>query len=342
MGIDFSNEGLAGRVIDLDPRVASSQDTTGDTVGTDSGAAHAEAVTADPTVDAAEVAGVETDEADLEEAAAESAESNEPDPQIAEVGAEEETYRQRYENLVGKLGEQGRELGEYRSLKAELEALKQQVSQGRQPQGLLEVAPPTTVAELFEQAADPQSARAAFDFARQNAPEYLADVLAEVAFHDPAEAQRMQLEYVHSMLDTRVKPAEQRYQQAEEVDVAAGAVQSFAAKTEGWVDIKDEVADIVEAEPWLMGNGTNEEVHRGLAWATRMVKQQREAQSKHAEAQRLAVEAQRAAQSHQTRQDASVESGAPGGAPVVAEVSAADAIRAGIFKDDERVRRAIG
>jgi hypothetical protein len=318
--IDFSNEGLSERVEGVE--VVEAEATT--EVAEDA----AEGVSDDASVEG---------DAPAEQAEDEVAEEPVETEPVAEADPEEETYRQRYENLVTKLGDQGQELGELRALKAEFEALRAQMQQPApdpQPQQAWGSRSYESVDQLLDGAATPEQASDAFYFAAQNAPDLIPDVLAEIQAHDPGLAKRFEIELYQAMIQSTVAPVQGAYQQTQAEREAASVVTNYGATVEGWADIKDEVARIIEEEPDLVGSGTPAEIERGLKWATRMAQQARAVQQQHAQA------AQQQA-SMQQRQAAIVETGTPAAAPIVEEKSPEDIIREQIFAEDKRRRDAL-
>lgn len=262
-------------------------------------------------------------------------ESAEPEAPVAEEpdAGEEETYRQRYENLVPKLGEQGKELGE---LRRQLEELAARTAAEPAPEAEHDEGPflgrvPQTEQELFEMAASPEEAVTAYQFASQHAPHLLPDVLAEVQFHDPGLAKRMEIELYQSMLQSSLAPVQQTMQQSEIEARAAQTVAAYGASVENWDDIRHDVAKVIEEEQWLVGDGTPAAVERGLRAATRMVQQARNA----AVAQSNEIVRQ---QGVEQRRQAVVETGTPSAAPVVEEADEAQSIRDAIFAEDKRRR----
>lgn len=302
--IDFSDEGLANYVEGVEASEPEAVEETPEPVAEDAPVEEAEEVEAAD--DAAEV---------------------EIEPIEGETPNE---WQVRYDEAQKLIGRQGQELGELRKMMEQLQQAQQQAPEEYDAPAL-HGWQPTTQDELLEGAADPNFSVDAYTFARDHAPELLPDVLAEVRFHDPALAERMQLDYISSMMQAQVAPVHQRLAQSDTQQQAAAVVENYGATVENWDGIREEVASIIEEEPWLVGDGTPEAVERGLRAATRMAQQARD----HAAA---TVRAQQQAQGITQRQQAAVETGTPSAAPQVQEVSQAEAIAAAIFEDDKRRR----
>lgn len=317
-GIDFSDEGLSGRIEGVED------------------APEPEAVEETPEVDQA------TDEAtpDADEATAEDAGDGDDGSQDEAAGDDTEVavdspetpneWQVRYDEAQKVIGRQGQELGELRRM---MEQIQQAQQQPVEEQPVFTGPQPTTSHELLELAATPESAVDAYQFAVQHAPDLIPDVLAEVQMHDPGLAKRMELDLYQQMLQAQIAPVQQSYEQASVNQQAASVVENYSQQVEGWESIKDEVAKIIEEEPWLVADGSPEAIERGLRAATRMAQQARQVQAQHAEAQ---AQVQRV----QQRQAAVVETGTPAAAPAPEELSEADAIKNAIFAEDKR-RRAI-
>lgn len=260
--------------------------------------------------------------------APESADSPEDLPEREEVAETPNEWQVRYDEAQKLIGRQGQELGELRKM---MEQIQQAQAPAQDDAPALHGWQPTTQDELLEGAADPNFAVDAYTFARDQAPELLPDVLAEVRYHDPALAERMQLDYISSMMQAQVAPVQETLARNATQQQAAAVVENYGATVEGWDSMREEVAGIIEEEPWLVGDGTPEAVERGLRAATRMAQQARD----HAAAQ---VRAQQQAQGITQRQQAAVETGTPSAAPQVEDVSQAESIANAIFEQDQ-IRR---
>lgn len=310
--IDFSDEALASRVEGAGEEVV-------------------EAAPVEPVVE----------EVPVEEPAEEPAVEEVPveDADAQEVPVEESVtteWQSRYEEAQKLIGRQGQELGELRKAFEELQSqqaqpapepeYEQPVFQGRQPQ---------TENDLLDMAATPEEAVNAYRFAAQYAPELLPDVLAEVGAHDPGLAKRMEMDIYSQMIQQSVAPVQESMQRSTQDRVIASTVDQYGASVDGWEDMKAEVAAIIEEEPWLVGDASPEAVQRGLRAATKMAQQARLVAQQHAQAQ---VAQQTQAHSQQQRQQAVVETGTAGAAPVVEDKSVADSIRDGIFAEDKKRR----
>jgi predicted RNA-binding protein YlqC (UPF0109 family) len=320
--IDFSNEGLSERVEGV------------------------EVVEAEATTEVAEDAAESVSEGDTD-VESEDASSEDPEPE-AEVGeAPEEApvgevvvegeqpneWQVRYDEAQKVIGRQGQELGELRRMVEQIQQQAQPPAEP-EPQQAWGSRSYESVDQLLDGAATPEQASDAFYFAAQNAPDLIPDVLAEIQAHDPGLAKRFEIELYQAMIQSTVAPVQGAYQQTQAEREAASVVTNYGATVEGWADIKDEVARIIEEEPDLVGSGTPAEIERGLKWATRMAQQARAVQQQHAQA------AQQQA-SMQQRQAAIVETGTPAAAPIVEEKSPEDIIREQIFAEDKRRRDAL-
>jgi hypothetical protein len=307
-GIDFSDEGLADRVVGVE---------------------------AEPVADVVEDAPEVVEEAveETPDVASEVPETPVEDtPAEPEVDAPEPSeWQVRYDEAQKVIGRQGQELGELRRM---VETIQQQ-AQPEPQQPTIAGWQPTTADELLDGAASESHAEAAYVFAAEHAPDYVADVIAEVQSYDPALAKRMEFDYYQRMLEARTAPLQQTVVQSQAQTQLVNAVQSFKAEVPEWDAIQDEVAKVLEAEPWLIGEGAGvDEVIRGLRAAVKMVGQARDSAQQYAQQQ---AQVQRV----QQRQQAVVETGTPAAAPPVEDVSEADAIRNAIFEEDRRRREAL-
>lgn len=255
-----------------------------------------------------------------------------------EAGESAEDYATRYAEAQKLIGRQGQELGELRAMLEQIQAQQAEqyddeeewededdepfAFQGRVPQ---------TQDELIEMAASPDGAIEAYQFALENTPHLLPDVLAEVQFHDPGLAKRMEMDLYAQMLQSTVAPIHEQYQHSTAEQQVAEVVTDYAQQVEGFDDMREEVAAIIEEEPWLVGDGSPQAVQNGLRAATRMAQQARQVAATHAQAQQQA-------QGVQQRQQAAVETGTPSAAPAPQDTSPEDAIRDAIFAEDKRRR----
>lgn len=311
-GIDFSDEGLAGRVEGVEPEAVEE--------------------TPEPEVQDAPEA-VEPEAVEEEPAAEEEPADEDPEPQPEPEAEAPSEWQVRYDEAQKVIGRQGQELGELRRMMEEFQAAQQQAPAEDYDTGPFVGREPQTAHDLLEMAASPDEAIDAYRFAVERAPDLIPDVLAEVQMHDPGLAKRMELDLYQAMVQAQVAPVQEAYHQTSQDQQAASVVDEYAAQVDGWTEIKDEVAKIIEEEPWLVGDGSPQAIQQGLRAATRMAQQARAVATQHAEAQ---AQQQRV----QQRQAAAVETGTPSAAPTPTEVSEADAIRNAIFEEDKR-RRAI-
>lgn len=314
-GIDFSDEGLAGRI-----------------EGVEEGAVVEAVADPEPEVEAAPEVVEEEAPAEEPEPAAD------PEPQVEVEPANE--WQVRYDEAQKVIGRQGQELGELRRMMEQIQAAQQQPQHEPEDTGPFVGRQPQTQNELLEMAATPEEAIDAYRFAVENAPDLIPDVLAEVQMHDPGLAKRMEMDLYQAMLQAQVGSVQERVNEVEGYvapDPTATAVGAVAAATPDWTDIAQDVAQIIEENPDLISEGdddaTPEQIKAGVRAAVKMARQARELAQKYAQNQ---VGIQRV----QQRQAAAVETGTPAAAPPPTDVSDADAIRNAIFAEDKR-RRAI-
>jgi hypothetical protein len=309
--IDFSNEGLAERVVGVEPEPEV-------TPGVED-----EPVEDKPELEAEGESPVE--ESPAEDPAAEPVDGPQPDVETPNE------WQVRYDEAQKVIGRQGQELGELRKMVEQIQQQANQPAQEPQPQSF--GVDHALTNQILDAAATPEQASDAFYYAAQNAPGLIPDVLAEIQAHDPGLAKRFEIELYQAMIQSTVAPVQDHYSKSQAEQEAENVVATYGQQVADWADIKDEVAKIIEEEPDLVGSGSAQEIERGLRWATRMARQAREAQAQH-------VAAKDAVERAQQRQAAVVETGTPAAAPVVEEVSEHDAIRNAILESDKRRRAA--
>lgn len=318
--IDFSNEALSARV-----------------EGGDGG--EQEAVQ-EPAEDSAEQvvdpeAGGESVEEQPEEAPVEDAVVEavvEDDASVSEPV--DDPFEVRYQEAQKVIGRQGQELGELRKQVEALVAAQQQQAEYLDDQPVFQGRVPQSQHELLEMAAGGNEAWEAYDFALNNAPQFLPQVIAEVQAYDPAWAEQMRLDYSQRMMEAQYGPVQQQVQQATMVQQQAQAVQQITSSIDGFDEIREQVAQVVEQMPHLMGDGSLDAIRSGLEFAARLVR----AESVQAQAQVQQVQAQ---QAQQMRQQAAVETGTPAAAPAPSDNNPADQIRDAIFAQDKQRRETI-
>jgi hypothetical protein len=238
-------------------------------------------------------------------------------------------WQVRYDEATKVIGRQGQELGELRKA---IEEMQRQSQVEPEPQPALSGWQPTTVDDLLDGAATPEKSIDAYNFAAEYAPDYVADVIAEVQVNDPALAKRMEFDYYQRMLEAQTAPLQQTVTQSQAQQQLVSAVDAFKAEVPEWDAIQDEVAKVIEAEPWLIGDGASVDgVIRGLRAAVRMV-----GQARTEAAQQVQQQVQQ--QGVQRRQQAAVETGTPAAAPPVEDTDPHDEIRQSILAVDKRRR----
>lgn len=238
---------------------------------------------------------------------------------------------QRYEEAQKVIGRQGQELGELRKMVEQM----QSQAQPEVEQSAFGSYDPSSPQELLEYAGEPEYAEYAFQWAAQNAPEYLPHVIAEVQAYDPATAEAMRMAAYAQMVQAQTAPVHQQFEQQTAQQQVASTVDSYGRTVEGWDTIKDEVAQILEEEPWLISEMTPEAVQRGLRAATRMAQQARQVAATHAQAEVKA-------QGQQIRQQSVVETGTAGSAPVVEDLDPGQQIANDILAQDQKRREVLG
>jgi hypothetical protein len=315
--IDFSNEGLSSRVVSEEAEVAEPEAVEDTAEDQDGGAAEADDAPA------------ETD-SDVEDGSDESADADEP---VAEEPAVvDDPYEVRYQEAQKVIGRQGQELGELRKQVEALMASQQQPEPDPTP--AFQQRQPQTPAELLEMASGGDEAWEAYEFAAQYAPQMLPQVLAEVSVYDPAWAEQMRMDYSQRVLEAQYGPIQQTMQQATVAQQQAQAVQRITSQIDGFDQIREQVAEVVEQMPHLMGDGSEQAIQTGLEFAARLVR----AEQQQGVQQAQVIQQQ---QSQQMRQQAAVESGTPASAPPPVDTNPADEIRNAIFAQDQQRRETI-
>lgn len=312
--IDFSNEGLSSRL-------------DGEGVGVGEQEAVQEPVEDSAAQDAAPESGEQQEAVVVEEEASSVDHADAPG-----TDSVVDPYEERYQEAQKVIGRQGQELGELRKQVEALIAAQQQPEHVEQP--VFQGRVPQSQHELMEMAAGGDEAWEAYEFALENAPQLLPQVIAEVQAYDPAWAEQMRLDYSQRILESRYAPIQQQVQQATLAQQQAQVVHQITSSIDGFDQIREQVAGVVEQMPHLMGDGSPQAIKAGLEFAARLVR---------AEAQQQAQQVQQAqqAQSQQMRQQAAVETGTPAAAPAPVDENPADQIRNAIFAQDKQRRETI-